>query len=56
MIHVTPLTQFLSHYLSGPLTVFGGETRLSKRDGVTRVGTTVGDVATTPVNSVPWSR
>lgn len=55
VIHVPPSTS-TPESLGGPLTVFGGETCRSNRDGVTRVGAVVGDVATTPVNSVPWSR
>lgn len=39
---------------SGQLTVFGGETRLSNFSGCERA--TVGDVATTAANSVPFSR
>lgn len=37
------------------LTIFGGETRFSYFRGC-NFGPSVGDVDTTPVNSVPWSR
>lgn len=53
----TPLRYFSLKFLSHwRLTDFGGETRLSNRDGVTRVEATVEDVATTPLNSVPCNR
>lgn len=41
--------------LRSKLTIFGGETRFSYFRGC-NFGPSVGDVETTPVNSVPWSR